>query len=440
METAILGRTDNWSSTAVYGFAHLGKSLFWYSSEILFAYFLTELAGLPASQMGRVLAIGFLVSAGVDLSVGFGLSGRLTDPRTASRLQFVGAVLCSATLVLVFLSAALPSEHRFAFSIVAGVLFRLAFAVYDLPQNALMALATSNPADRLRLASARIWFSGAATLIVAAAVGPMLAAQHRAQGMTFLIGMAGAFAIVAITTAGGLARALGGSAVAPASETPLETAVARAAAGQWRQDFWRLVGVMLATSAFTPVFAKLEPYFAAYVLRSSLWGGVVVILMAMGVFIGQPLWLALCARFTRDRVMMGAAFLQIGALAAFWAFAGPTLFGAMIPAFVFGLGNGGVGMVQWAVFSDVVARQAISRVGPSYGVFTAGAKVGLAGGCLLLSAVLGMASYRGAQSPILTTAMTAIPALGAALVIVLVMSLRTGCPPPNLSLARKAKV
>jgi hypothetical protein len=33
--TIALGRSDGWRATTVYGFAHLGKSLFWYGSELL---------------------------------------------------------------------------------------------------------------------------------------------------------------------------------------------------------------------------------------------------------------------------------------------------------------------------------------------------------------------------------------------------------------------
>ncbi|OYX17157.1 MAG: hypothetical protein B7Z07_00560 [Sphingomonadales bacterium 32-67-7] len=158
----MLGRADNWGTTLACGLAHLGKSLFWYTSELLFAYFLTELVGLSVSKMGIVLATGFLISAVIDLAVGFGLGNRLTTASSAGRLQFVGALFCSASLVAVFLGAWIPMEFRFGYAIATGIAFRLGFAAYDIPQNALMALATADPHSRLRIASARIWFSGAA--------------------------------------------------------------------------------------------------------------------------------------------------------------------------------------------------------------------------------------------------------------------------------------
>lgn len=84
----VLGRSDGWRETGVYGSAHLGKSLFWYASELLFAFYLTELVGLPASRMGLVLAIGLLVSAAIDLVAARLLDRRLIDAAVMASLQF----------------------------------------------------------------------------------------------------------------------------------------------------------------------------------------------------------------------------------------------------------------------------------------------------------------------------------------------------------------
>jgi hypothetical protein len=87
----ILGQADKWRSTAVYGLAHFGKSLLWYSSEILFAYSLTKYVRLSAPRMGVVLAAGFLVSALLDVVIGAGLqrqlaSARIGEPDPTGRL------------------------------------------------------------------------------------------------------------------------------------------------------------------------------------------------------------------------------------------------------------------------------------------------------------------------------------------------------------------
>ncbi|MDF0490166.1 MFS transporter [Sphingomonas sp. H39-1-10] len=392
----------------VYGLAHLGKSLFWYSSEILFAYFLTEYVGLSASRMGMVLAAGFLVSALIDIAMGVGLRRWLAAPGSASRMQLLGAVLCSVALALVFLGAMIPAEARFLYALGAGVTFRFAFAAYDIPQNALMALATRDADSRFRVASTRIWFSGAATLIVAAAVGPVIGMRGNAGGSWLLLGLTGLFALVAISSAWLLFRLLGD---AEAVVTPKQHPSPRGSS--LPADFWWLLFVMFVTSMFTPAFSKLEPYYATYVLRSAWWGGIVILLMATGIFAGQPLWVHLCRRMSFGAVMLIAAVTQIVALLVFWLTGASAPAIAAAAAFAFGLGNGGVGMVQWAAFSASVTRLGPDRAGLSYGLFAATGKAALAAGGLLLAAALVRVDLRGTDGLDLITVMMAISLAGA---------------------------
>lgn len=405
----ILGKTGSWKGTLLYGFAHLGKSLFWYSSELLFAYFLTEFAGLPAAQMGIVLASGFLVSAAIDLAVGAGLARRLTTASSAGQLQLIGAVLCSIALLAVFLGAWVAPAHRFAYAMVAGVLFRLTFAIYDIPQNALMALATGDATARLRVASTRIWFSGAATLLVATLIGPLVSRQGDPSATHLLLGIAVLFGITAIGSAWILHRLLRGVAFAD-RQPPVGGRIER---GPWPAAFWWLLLVMMATSAFTPAFGKLEPYFAAYALESAWWGGVVVLSMASGVVAGQPIWMRLCMRVPGGSVMLANALLQVAALFLFYVsgVAYPAL--SALAAFLFGLGNGGVGMVHWAVFSETVAGMGVGRAGISYGLFSASSKLSYAFGGLLIAAALDRIDYGGGQGADIVPLMALLPGTGA---------------------------
>jgi len=406
----MLGQAREWRPTLLYGLAHFGKSLFWYSSEILFAYFLTELVGLASSQMGSVLAVGFLVSAAIDVAMGLGLRRRLAAPGAAGRLQLIGAILSSVALASVFAGALTPPDLRYVHAIVAGIGFRVAFALYDIPQNALMSLATLDEASRLRLASTRIFFSGLATLTVAAAVGPMVASSERGGGPTVLLATTAAFATIAIISAAFLARLMPVAAIPTAPSKPLSP---------WRPPavFWLLMGLALITTIFTPAFSKLEPYFATYVLGSAGWGAAILSLMAIGILIGQPLWLRLCERARPPSVMIGAALLQIASLAAFWLVGARWPPAAALAALGFGLGNGGVGMIQWAAFSESVARHAPDRTGLAFGLFVASNKIGLAIGGALIATALAATDFRDADSPALVTLMTLIPGVGAALLI-----------------------
>lgn len=415
--TIALGRSDGWRATGIYGFAHLGKSLFWYGSELLFAFYLTELVGLPASQMGMVLALGLLVSAGIDLVVGGRFAGRLSDAGRAARLQFVGSICCAAAFTGVFLGFWIPEGARFAYAIGAGLVFRLAYAVYDLPQNALMALATDDAAGRDRVAATRIWFSGAATLLVALSVGPLIAGRG-VEGATLYVALALTIAVPAIASAGLLAGALAQS---PQDPSPAPTQVPGRPERPPRL-FWLLLCLMVVTSLATPAFSKVEPFFAAYALRSPTWGGMIVTAMALGVILGQPVWRILCGRFSRVTTLVAAATLQVVALSAFWLLPMSYPLALAGAAFVFGLGNGGVGMAQWAGFSEVVATAGKGREGLAYAVFTAVSKASLGLGSLGLGLVLSGFDYRDGDNRGLVALMTTIPAVGAVLCLVIAVA------------------
>lgn len=404
----VLGRSDGWRETSVYGSAHLGKSLFWYASELLFAFYLTELVGLPASQMGMVLAIGLLFSAAIDLIVARVLDRRMMTAAGAAALQFKGSILCAITFVSIFLGFWIQPDLRFAYALATGLAFRSAYAVYDLPQNALMALATSDPASRNRVAATRIWFSGIATLIVAGAVGPLIAGRDEATAWLYF-GLAVCIAVPAILSAGLLARVVRGTGAA----TPADVSGASRRRLAPSPLFWILIALMFVTSLATPLFSKVEPYFAAYSLASPLWGGVIVVAMALGITLGQPIWNALTGRLSHAAVLAVGAMTQALGLGVFWILAPGAPAALAASAFVFGLGNGGVGMVLWGGFSEVVARfSQPGGAGRAYGLFTATAKLALALGGLGLGAALQVIDYRDVDANALLLLMTLVPGLG----------------------------
>ena len=427
----MLGDAGNWKITLVYGGAHFGKSLFWYSSELLFAYFLTEYAGLPATQMGLVLVSGFLLSAGIDVAVGLLFQRWLRNAQTAGRMQVIGAVLSSLALAGLFMIGWLAPEGRFLGAIALGIAFRIAYAIYDIPQNALMSLATIDGETRLRVASTRIWFSGAATLIVAASVGPMVAQTGTQSGPWFLVALALTFSCVAILAAIALSAQLsrrGAEQRAEPAQVPASWTPSR--------GFWLLLAVSLNTTVFTPVFSKLEAYFAAFTLQSPWWGGMIIIAMALGVVGGQPIWVHLVRATSSAQTLAIAAMLQIAGLLVFWSLGASLPQVSALAAFVFGLGNGGAGTVQWHAFSEIVAKEVPHRAGLAYGLFVGVGKVGLAGSAALIAGFLAVTDYREPTNVMLVTIMTLVPALGAMLLCLIAAALtaNTDRPKPVLKL------
>lgn len=395
-----------------YGAAHYGKSLFWYAGEITLAFFMTETGMLLPGDMGWIIALGLMFSASSDLLLGAALRRPLAKAGTAARLQAWGAVASALALLSVFLTPCLPPDWHLPGLLATTVAFRLAYAFYDLPQNVLLSLATRDGAERTHLAAIRIAGSGLATLTVAAAIGPILAlpeTEGRALGFGLLaLGIAAVAGVTALSLPGAIA-ALPEDGKAPGDgDRPADRDTAQL------RPLWPLLAMMALTSLGIPLFAKLEPYVAAYLLRSPFWGGVIITCMALGGVLSQPFWAWMSERTSQTAVALVAiAGLTTAALGFALLVSAP----GWMPAFaalLFGVANGGLSMVLWTAFGDRVARGPAATAGFAFAAFTAISKLALAAGMLLMGLLLQSIDYRGADATLLAWAMCILPA-GAAL-------------------------
>ncbi len=412
----MLGAQDQWRSTGVYGCAHYGKSLFWYASELLFAFFLTEVGGVPAGQMGLILALGLLASAVIDVGVGTRLSHVLPGAAGAGRLQFVGAGASAASMMLMFACYWLPDSVRLGGVLAASLAFRASYALYDIPQNSLLSLATQGDRARTTVAATRYMFSGLAALTVAATIAPLLGSGSAPERALLFCQIGLGLSAVAIVSAWLLARAVG------ADRAGLDRAGrAGERPGPLSPDIRLLVGLMFVVSMAGPTFSKMEPYFAAFVLRDPLVGGGVAMAVPAGMALSQPLWGLLALRWSRASLLAAAAAMVVLASALFFLVAGAGTLAVLAGALLFGAGSGGLGMAIWAGFADAVARDGAGRAEWAYALFTASAKASLALSGLAIGLTLGQIDYRGDESELLVRVMV-LPSILAGGLCVLIAS------------------
>ena len=406
-----------WPRILTYGFAHFGKSLFWTVGELLLAFFLTEVAAIAPHRMGLILAAGFVASAGADLLVGFILRGRITSPKAAARLQLIGAMVSSAALLATFASYWTAAPARADVALIAGLAFRVSYALYDVPQNALVSLAAADGRGRTRLVATRYVFTGLAGLTVAGLTPLLLDGAAGAKALRFC-GLTAVFSLIAIASAAGLDRALGSGGTVHA---PAPFRAPRRSGGL---ALGLLLGVMFIQSLAAPVFSKIEPYYAAYVLHAPLLGGTVLVGVALGTSLSQPAWTHLCRGLSRQATL--AATAGAVALAAALFLVVKPAGGVAAPAcgLVFGAACGGLGMATWAAFGDLVAEQGRGREAMSFALFTASSKLALALGALWIGAFLSGFDYRGGEERMLVVVMAA-PAVVAGGVIALIAGVWT---------------
>lgn len=409
--------------TLAYCAAHFGKSLFWNCGTLLLAFFLTEVAGLSPLMMGGVLAGSLLLSAATDVVIGRTLRRRLSFTRSAAVLQVVGCVLASMALVGLFLTPLAPGDVRLGWVIATLLAFRAAYSLYDTPQNALMTLATTDAWSRSRVAALRVATSGLAALLLAAAILPVLASEAFSgadRRAALFVWLGAAMTVIGLGTALWLQHALSRQWSDNASSSPRET---RVRSGDWSAmiALAPLYGMAFAFLLAVSAFAKLEPYYVAYVLGAPVWAGALAIAGACGVMLSQPVWERVIARLERGRALgIMSLALMAGALA--FGLAARTPWAATAAAGVIGIASGGLNQLIWSTAAEEATMRPRTQVGLIYGALTAVSKTAPAVSALGLGALLGRFDYRAADTDGLLLLIAGSPMFGAAICALIAVS------------------
>jgi Na+/melibiose symporter-like transporter len=407
---------------AAYGFAHAGKSLFLYASELYFAFFLTEVCDLPAGLMGLLLGGAMAVSALADLPIGVFLRRRIPNASAAGLAQMLATAVCAAGFcgfALVGVSA--PGPARLSLALGAIALFRLSYSMLDIPQNAIMAFMTINDRERAQLSAVRYVFSSGAGLIVAVAFLPVfkLGAHRAAANFTaFSI----AISLIALLSAVGLWFELA-SGVKSSRSAPMVAATPVCKADAAAPTFWQVAILMFLISATGSIYGRLEPYYAAYGLTSAAQGEAFLTYVSLGLLLSQPGWLFVAGRAGLTGTLRWAALVLVAGSLGFGLLTrlAPGLGG--VGALLYGCGSGGVMLSLWALAAGVADRN--GQAATTFAGVTCISKLALALAAFSVAAVLGLSPYRtrtGALHLILPI-MVAAPMLGG-LVTLGIMSLR----------------
>lgn len=379
---------------AAYAGAHLGKSVFWYTGDLLFVFFLTEFGGLDARSAGLVLGVALAFSAVADLLVAKLLGHRIVSTASAARLQLIGTIACAATFVMFALTAARPSDGRLIFACAASLLFRAAYAVIDVPQNAILGLAAANDRDRTRLASLRIIFSGVASLVVSALAGLLIASLGRSRAVLTPVVTSAALGALAVLGAAVLAF----TARRRVTDLALPGAVSIVQVLR-RKAVMLPVAMGAVAAASTALFNKLEPYFAAFALASPAAAALLLTATALGGVLSQGVWGGLARRWgSRTVAVMAAGVLLSGAL-LFFGLARLSPWGPAAGGFIYGVGAGGLNLVNWTALAAAtrpLGDRADLGAAATFSAFTFASKLANAAAIVLVGELLARLPYRQA--------------------------------------------
>lgn len=391
----------------------------WHGSELLFAFYLTEVCRMAPALMGLVLALALLASGAMDIVVGRLLRKRTRSVRAAAAVQLVGACGAGVAFFLFLGIELLVGGRHVLLALTIGLAFRLAYAFYDVPQNAVLGLARGGSRLRAGLSSLRFVCSGLAALTIAALAALLLMEGRHSAWFAALGAAVGVVAVVTSFLFWRMARmhaaGPGGTDQDPETMAPC-TSAARASP---RRRLAMLLGLGFIVSASSAVFMKLEPYFAAYLLHSTLSRGTLMVTAACGGIASQAFTFWSMARWSRAAAFRSCAvtalagalgFLALGVHGAAWASAA---------GFLVGFGLNGLAMLLWSGIADLAAARAHTSLAPTvvFSLLTFSQKAASALGTLAIGAMLGSQAAAAGAAPgstsTLVLAMSAIPLAGA---------------------------
>lgn len=332
-----------------YSSGNFGKGLVFAGADLTIMFLLTDLLGLSATAAGSLMLVALAGDLVFDL-----LAARLVirlrgSGRGYRWLVVAGAVPCAVAFAALYAMPAWGAQHSWVLAL-ALLVFRGAYAVIDVPHNALMAQMTTDSRARGRVSGYRLLFSTASSLAVALVLAPLV--QEAARGRAFgTLATTGALAAVlftltmvlcALTSRGGGDRRPADADAQDGIAVPLGN---------------RLVLGMGLLALFTgfaiPTFGRMILYMATYVVDRPELTSTLLLAVSLGQFAGVLVWTALTSRYDKSHLLaMGHGVSALG-IAAFGLCLGSPIALPFCAALI-GFGLASVFMLPWGLLADTV--------------------------------------------------------------------------------------
>ena len=381
--------TPNRLLPIAFGMTHAGKSLLWAGTDAFSLFILVKIVQIPPVTAGALFVLSSFWNATID-----GLWGNGIERVAAIRMALPG--LCGlAGLLACFSFALLPRLPVDAMLPAAAALFlfRTAFSLLDVPHNATAAM-LANIHGHLIVARWRSTLSAVTALAIAVAALPVVgaaSASPRAAQIMFMT--VAAVACLLLVPLPWLVR------------TTRLMVVSRPRVHETVPAAFSPGGFALFCFAQMLGFAALasvgKAILHADALNEQLFGyALLLITLARLAAIG--LWSPLAAQIGSARALGFAYMASAAAALCLPAAIGQGPVSMMIVLALLGLSFGGVGLLAWSSFSELVARMRTGEdpaaAARAYGWFTSTSKIGLGFSGVLTGVWLSQAGDVGTQS------------------------------------------
>jgi GPH family glycoside/pentoside/hexuronide:cation symporter len=415
-----------------YASGNFGKNLVWSTADITLLFILTDLIGLPITSAALLMTIAVAGDLIFDLLAG-AISAQVKAYSAGYRwLITFGAIPCGIAFMLLY---ALPwwGEHRLWTIASIVLVFRVTFAVVDVPHYAMIASVTSDSRARGRTAGYRSFFSCISSLIIATFVVPLAEKSARlgdAAPLAAFGACAGLIFCVAMATS-----AMAGTRVSTSRRSSRKAIPLRLSIPQFAPLFLVMLAIAVVMSFAVPMFSRTAIYYSTYVLDRPAFAGQILAAITIGQFGGVVVWTSLVRHFDKTKLLIASHASTLAALCIFAASV-PNPIAMLVSSALMGVALLGVYMLPWGILPDVVdfceLRQGFRQETTFFAMFLVVHKASGAASSGLIGWVLATTGYvPGArQSHLVVSAIVllafGIPIVGALSAIATLLPLNIG--------------
>ncbi|TCU58600.1 Na+/melibiose symporter-like transporter [Novosphingobium sp. PhB57] len=389
-------------SFALFGLGQCARSILWSTVDLLIGYHFIERTGLSGKMAGAILFATVLISAFPDMFIAQWLAGRRDPQRAALKAQAWFGLLAALLALLLFGPKPEGTVAAIVYICVTSVLFRFAYAAYDVSQNALISLLPADGSDVARYTTNKTVMASVGRLIASLLIFAALLSPSDALADMKLL----AITILPIAASGfGLARLARGPVPARMS---META-------SWRAlPYRRLMPPIIATFFHYGMLGAASRFLALHgdPAAGSGLAGSLVISMVTGTIIGPFLEQRLAASVDKSMIVGSlGAVAAISGIALALPFAGAAL---LVLAMIYGTATSGMANLIWERVGTIAHDHRIRTGGqidaPAFALLTTSLKLAIALSTLIFGLLI--EPYRQGM-PMAAWAMGAILLLGA---------------------------
>ncbi|MEP6343843.1 MAG: glycoside-pentoside-hexuronide (GPH):cation symporter [Maricaulaceae bacterium] len=305
---------------AAYGAGDFGLNFYWQSVGFFLLFFYTDILGLSNTVAGAVYAVGGLVDALSDPTMGIIADRARTRKGRYRPYLLYGAIPLGLSFILLFTAPLIVSApFMIAVAVISHIFFRICYTAVSIPYGTLGTRITFDAHERTRLAGTRMLFGALGGVCIMYIVTQLRASFDDSQAIiltSFIAAIVGSILIFFCYAQSVEKRILSSSSYTSTSRNySLRKIIPLIFTNR---PFLILVAATFLLTIANMIIIKTIIYRFDYILNATQAGGMAIVIMTLIPLFTIPLWvwLYLCLS-KRTAFVAGCITVIIGLIALF---------------------------------------------------------------------------------------------------------------------------